>query len=752
MIHRHGYYEHEGVWSLELGSDKLAMAEIMAAFRPRRALELGCATGPVLHYPRALGVDAEGVEVSRMAVERAFPDVRDRIHHGDLLALGLDGEFDLVFGLDVFEHLNPNRLPDYLARLAGLLRSGGYLYAALPAFGDDPVFGLAFPLYLREWYQDVFLGQNFRLLHADGRGYPLNGHLVWADSRWWVRQFERAGFVRAEAIERAVHERYDRFFDGYAPARKAFYVFARAGAADGAREETVIDQLLSARSEALGEVAGSRPPGAHLLASDRVFAAGWHRLEADPLGPFRWSERRAHLSLDGLAGRRLSVLVFAAYPVVRRRPVGVRVTDLGSGTEVARLSLRSPSPSGSSCRSRIRAAASSWRSTRRGFPGSSPRTAPTPASWASASATPACSSRASAVPARSPGAPAGEGGSARAGRCRMAGMRVALLGAGRIGQLHARLLCGTDRVSELLVADVDPGRAAAVAASVGARAMESVEAALDRAEALVITAATDVHAALIRAGADRRIPVFCEKPIALELDETRRVVEHAERAGIPLQIGFQRRFDPAYREARRLVETGALGTLYNLRLAGHDPAPPHEAYIPASGGLFRDFSIHDFDVIRWLTGAEVEEVYADGGVRGFPVFAKYGDVDTAVATLRLGGGVLAVLTVARHDPLGYDIRTELFGSKDSIAVGLGPRTPIRSVEPGVPPPAGPAWQSFLVRFEDAYRAELAEFVRVAHGEAPSPCTGRDGLAALEVAVAATRALHEHRPVRVAEVR
>jgi SAM-dependent methyltransferase len=343
MIHRHGYYEHEGVWSLELSPDKRAMAEIMAAFRPRRALELGCATGPVLHYLRGLGVDAEGVEVSRMAVERAFPDVRDRIHHGDLLALGLDGEFDLVFGLDVFEHLNPNRLTAYLTRLAGLLRAGGYLYAALPAFGDDPVFGLAFPLYLRDWYQDVFLGQNFRLLHADGRGYPLNGHLVWADSRWWVRQFERAGLRRVEAIERAVHERYDRFFDGYAPARKAFYVFA-GGAAAGAREEAVIDRLLSARSEALGEAAGSHPPGAHLLASDRVFAAGWHRLEGDPRGPFRWSERRAHLSLDGLAGRRLSLLVFTEHPEVGRRPVSVRVTDLGSRAEVARLSLRSREP------------------------------------------------------------------------------------------------------------------------------------------------------------------------------------------------------------------------------------------------------------------------------------------------------------------------------------------------------------------------------------------------------------------------
>src|SRR5262249_62197865 len=141
------------------------------------------------------------------------------------------------------------------------------------------------------------------------------------------------------------------------------------------------------------------------------------------------------------------------------------------------------------------------------------------------------------------------------------------------------------------------------------------------------------------------------------------------------QTGSRRRFAPAYREARRLVTIGALGTVYAIRLAGHDPAPPHEAYIPVSGGLFRDFSIHDFDVIRWLTGAEVEEVYADGGVRGFPVFAKYGDVDTAVATLRLADGALAVLTVARHDPPRYDVRTGSFGPKHSGRVRPGPRPP-----------------------------------------------------------------------------
>lgn len=330
-------------------------------------------------------------------------------------------------------------------------------------------------------------------------------------------------------------------------------------------------------------------------------------------------------------------------------------------------------------------------------------------------------------------------------------MRIAQLGAGRIGAMHARLLAELVDPESLLVADVVEARAAEVADAVGARSA-SVPEAIAAADALVIASSSTAHAELIRAGLARRIPVFCEKPLAPDLAATQRLTEEIEAAGVPFQLGFQRRFDAAYREAHRLVHGGELGTLYVLRLTGHDPAPPHESYIPASGGILADFSVHDFDVTRWLTGQEIEEIYADGDVLGFPMFAKYGDVDTCVATLRLSGGTRAILSVTRHDPLGYDIRTELFGSRDSVSVGLGPRTPLRSVEPGVPPPAGPAWSMFIDRFTDAYREELRAFLRVARGEEESACTARDGLEALRVAIAGTRSLHEHRPVKVAEVR
>ncbi len=330
-------------------------------------------------------------------------------------------------------------------------------------------------------------------------------------------------------------------------------------------------------------------------------------------------------------------------------------------------------------------------------------------------------------------------------------MRIGLIGAGRIGALHARLLSGLDGVDELVINDADTTRAASIASEVGAAHASDVTSLIGSVDGVVIAAATSAHGSLIRACMGAGVPTYCEKPLGETLEDAIALAVGIEASGIPFQLGYQRRFDAGYREARRMVVSGELGTVYSFRLAGHDPAPPHEAYIPTSGGLLKDFSVHDFDVIRWLLDREVAEVYAAGAVRGFPVFAKYDDVDTAVMTLRMADDTLGVLTVARHDPRGYDVRAELFGSRDSISVGLGPRMPLRSVEPGVPAPAGPAWSDFLVRFEDAYRDELAGFLALVRGDTGSPCTARDGVESLRVAEAANRSMAERRPIMLTDI-
>lgn len=330
-------------------------------------------------------------------------------------------------------------------------------------------------------------------------------------------------------------------------------------------------------------------------------------------------------------------------------------------------------------------------------------------------------------------------------------MKIALLGAGRIGRLHGTLIAARPEVDEVIVSDVDPGRAAETATAIGGRVALSAEDAMEGADAVIVAASTDAHARLVLAAVERGLPVFCEKPLAFDLAETVELVAQVEARNAVVQVGFQRRFDPGYREARRLIESGELGTVYLVRLIAHDHEPPPDAYIPTSGGLFRDSSIHDFDILRWVTGQEVDEVYATGSVRGFPVFERYDDLDTGAAILRLGDGTLGVLSQTRHDPLGYDIRMEIVGSRDAVTVGLGQRTPLRSLEADGPALAGPAWETFLDRFATAYRDELMTFLRVATGEIPSPCTARDGLEAMRIAVTAGRSRAEHRPVRVADI-
>jgi len=319
-----------------------------------------------------------------------------------------------------------------------------------------------------------------------------------------------------------------------------------------------------------------------------------------------------------------------------------------------------------------------------------------------------------------------------------------------MGRVHAVALIRMDGV-EVSITDVDLERAAELGRELGVEVAPDVDELIEGSDAIVVAAATDAHAGLVHAAADASLPTFCEKPISLDLASTAEVVAHVDKAGIPFMMGFQRRFDPGYVAARDLVRGGGLGNLYVVRMAGHDPAPPHEAYIASSGGLFRDFSVHDFDALRFVTGQEVVSAYAEGGVVEFPVFAKYGDVDTAAVILRLSGGAFGILSVTRHDPLGYDIRMELVGSGDAVAVGWDARTPLRSVEPGGPPAPTDPYPDFRDRFSDAYRAEMAAFVEVAAGLRESPCTAQDALEALRIAVACDRSRAEGRPVALEEV-
>jgi myo-inositol 2-dehydrogenase/D-chiro-inositol 1-dehydrogenase len=332
-------------------------------------------------------------------------------------------------------------------------------------------------------------------------------------------------------------------------------------------------------------------------------------------------------------------------------------------------------------------------------------------------------------------------------------MRIGLLGLGRIGAFHAGTLAGLPAVDSLVVSDPVPARARDAAERFGARVADTPDALLaSGVDGVVIAAATEAHPELILLCVAAGVPTFCEKPVARASADAAAVARRVAGAGVEIQIGYPRRFDIAFAAARAAVAGGDLGWVHTIRSTTLDPAPPPRDYLAASGGIFRDCSVHDFDAIRWVTGQEVAEVYAAGGNRGPGWFRELGDVDTASAVLTMADGALAVVSNGRYNARGYDVRLELHGSEDSIAAGLGPRLPLRSAEPHVSFPDGPPYTFFMDRFADAFRAELVAFTEVVAGRRASPCPVADALEASWIAEACTLSLHEHRPVRIEEAR
>lgn len=330
-------------------------------------------------------------------------------------------------------------------------------------------------------------------------------------------------------------------------------------------------------------------------------------------------------------------------------------------------------------------------------------------------------------------------------------MRIGLAGAGRIGAFHASTLVALDDVGQIVVTDAVPAAAARLAKENGYEFSPDLDDLLSRVDALVITTSTHGHAPTLRAALAAKVPTFCEKPVAAALAETIELVGLVDGADVPVQIGFQRRFDAGYRRAREAVVGGELGFLHTIRMNTHDQSPPPAAYIPTSGGLFRDCSIHDFDVLRFVTGLEVASVYAVGANKGADFFTEGGDIDTGAAVLTLDDGTLVTASATRYNGGGHDVRMEVMGSDGTIGVGFDDSLAVRSAESEVDYPRGPQKWSFMERFRAAYQTELSAFCDVVAGRAESPCTVADALEAFRIAEACEVSRMTGRPVALSEI-
>ncbi len=329
---------------------------------------------------------------------------------------------------------------------------------------------------------------------------------------------------------------------------------------------------------------------------------------------------------------------------------------------------------------------------------------------------------------------------------------LAVFGAGRIGAVHARNVANQVPEATLIgVADINREAARQLVADVGVGRVDEAHALLDdpAVQGIIIATPTESHAELIGEAARAGKHVLCEKPIALSLAATKAATATAQKAGIILQVGFQRRFDPEFAHARALIEKGELGKVRFLRLVGRDHRVPSIAYLRTSGGQYKDQMVHEFDLARWLMAPlEVEEVYADGSALIEPSIAEFGDVDTSVALLRFKGGPFALIDGSREAAYGYDARGEIQGSNGMLLVGQRRFANGALMDPTF---ATADVESFIERFADAYRAEVQDFALAIRDRRAPRVGAQDALEALRLAVAADRSLRTRRPVKIAEI-
>lgn len=326
-------------------------------------------------------------------------------------------------------------------------------------------------------------------------------------------------------------------------------------------------------------------------------------------------------------------------------------------------------------------------------------------------------------------------------------MRIAVIGAGRMGRIRVEDLAADTRVSEVMVTNRTDARAQEAAEELGATAIAWSDDALLDADAFVITTGTDTHLHHLTRLLPLGRPVLCEKPIALTLADTTQAIDLAERHGTPFQIGFQRRFDPGLRAVHDRIADGDLGTLYSLVLTAHDHEPSGREFIAGSGGIFRDMHVHDFDQVRWLTGNEIAWVHATAAVRQHRQYAEFEDADTTMIIGATSDGMPFSISGTRHDPVGHDVRLEAFGSDDSVAAGLTARTPLHALPADDAPwDVRDPYRGFVDRFRAAFLNETRAFVSFALGEIPNPCPPDSALESLRAAIACEQSIRAGSPI------
>ena len=325
---------------------------------------------------------------------------------------------------------------------------------------------------------------------------------------------------------------------------------------------------------------------------------------------------------------------------------------------------------------------------------------------------------------------------------------IGVIGAGRIGQIHATNLYRHRDAELRYIVDVSDAAASELAAACGTQT-GSLEALLDddSIDAVVIASSTDTHADLVCAAAQAGKAIFCEKPLDLDVKTAARSLSTVDEFGVLMCLGFNRRHDPSFDRLKREIDNGKVGDVEVVSITSRDPSPPPIDYIDHSGGLFRDMMIHDFDMGRWLLGEEPVEVYAAGSVLVDQSIGDAGDVDTAVATLKTASGRLCQITNSRRCSYGYDQRIEVFGSS-GMARADNQRETLVEVAGSSGFVRDPTLPFFLERYADAYRIQLDKFLRAVNGERLDLPGGNDGLRALQLADAAQRASDEGHPVAV----